>query len=140
MTAESGINIRTECERPFIPHLSLSIGILLAFVCVGMLVFFVGHMAGRINVDTVVELVNNEVRAAIQRLMPAEAQPESSPTLCWHDAAVINADQHCGYLQQRDEERLTDWGAEHGTSILLFVRPGDYVFPRAPIASTRNST
>ena len=49
-------------EGQFVPHLALSVGILLAFVCVGTLVFFVGHMAGRINVDTVIELVSDDVR------------------------------------------------------------------------------
>ncbi len=56
-------SVRTQSEGAFVPHLSLSVGILLAFVCVGTLVFFVGHMAGRINVDTVVELVSEDVRA-----------------------------------------------------------------------------
>lgn len=61
-------SVRTKTEGEFIPHLSMSVGILLAFVCVGTLVFFVGHMAGRINVDTVIELVSEDVRSAIQRL------------------------------------------------------------------------
>ena len=43
--------VRTRSEGEFVPHLSLSVGILLAFVCVAALVFFVGHMAGRINVE-----------------------------------------------------------------------------------------
>ncbi len=35
-------SVRTEAEGGFIPHLSLSIGIALAFACVAMLVYFVG--------------------------------------------------------------------------------------------------
>jgi uncharacterized membrane protein len=62
-------SVRTQSEGLFVPYLALSISILLAFVCVGTLVFFVGHMAGRINVDTVVDLVSGEVRTAIQTLM-----------------------------------------------------------------------
>ena len=53
--------VRTQSEGEFVPQLSLSVGILLAFVCVAILVFFVGHMAGRINVDTVIGLVSNDV-------------------------------------------------------------------------------
>ena len=48
-------SVRTQEEGAFTPHLSLTIGIVLALVCVAMLVYFVGHMAGRINVDTVVD-------------------------------------------------------------------------------------
>ena len=58
-------SVRTQGEGEFVPHLSLSVGILLAFVCVATLVYFVGHMAGRINVDTVIELVSEDVRSAI---------------------------------------------------------------------------
>ena len=66
-------SIRTVSEGEFVPHLSLSVGILLAFVCVATLVFFVGHMAGRINVDTVIDLVSEDVRSAIQRLTTDDA-------------------------------------------------------------------
>jgi uncharacterized membrane protein len=39
-------SVRTQGEGPFVPHAALTAGILLAFLCVGVLVFFVGHMAG----------------------------------------------------------------------------------------------
>ena len=68
-------SVRTQSEGDFVPHLSLTFGILLAFVCVGTLVYFVGHMASRINVDTVIELVSEDVRLAIERLTTDEKQP-----------------------------------------------------------------
>ena len=127
-------SVRTQSEGLFVPHLALSISILLAFVCVGTLVFFVGHMAGRINVDTVVDLVSNDVRTAIKTLMLAEAQSEPPPAAFWYEATPISDDRR-GYLQQLDEDRLADWAAEHCTAIRLLVRPGDFVFPGAPIAA-----
>ena len=127
-------SVRTQSEGLFVPHLALSISILLAFVCVGTLVFFVGHMAGRINVDTVIELVSVEVRTAIKTLMLSEVQPEPPPAAFWYGATPV-ADGRRGYLQQLDECRLADWAAEHGTAIRLLVRPGDFVFPGAAIAT-----
>ena len=127
-------SVRTQSEGLFVPNLALSISILLAFVCVGTLVFFVGHMAGRINVDTVVDLVSVEVRTAIETLMLAEAQPEPPSNAFWRDATPVT-DARRGYLQQLDEVRLADWAAEHDTVIRLLVRPGDYVFPGAAIAA-----
>ncbi len=126
-------SVRTENEGQFVPHLSLSISILLAFVCVATLVFFVGHMAGRINVDTVVDLVSDDVRQAIGRLMTDEPQPAAPAASYWSDAAIIT-DTRRGYLQQLDDKGLADWAAAHGTSIRLLVRPGDFVFPGAAIA------
>ncbi len=126
-------SVRTHSEGEFVPHLSLSVGILLAFVCVATLVFFVGHMAGRINVDQVIYLVSRDVRAAVERLTVAARPPDPPPPAFWRDATAV-ADPRRGYLQQLDEDGLARWAAEHGTAIRLLARPGDYVFPGAPIA------
>jgi uncharacterized membrane protein len=126
-------SVRTRSEGEFVPHLSLSVGILLAFVCVGTLVFFVGHMAGRINVDTVIELVSEDVRTAIERLMVDQPQSRPPPEAFWVGAAPVTDDRR-GYLQQLDGPGLAAWAAENGTALRLLVRPGDYVFPGAPIA------
>lgn len=126
-------SVRTEAEGEFVPHLALSLSILLAFICVATLVYFVGHMAGRINVDTVIELVSEEVEQAVTRLT-VESIPTAPPLPAfWADATPV-ADDRRGYLQQLDEEGLANWAAEHHTSIRLLIRPGDYVFPGAPIA------
>ncbi len=126
-------SVRTQSEGEFVPHLSLSIGILLAFVCVATLVFFVGHMAGRINVNTVINLVSEDVQSAIQRLTTDTQQPAPPPADFWHNAVPV-VDHRRGYLQQLNDEGLADWAAEHETAIHLLIRPGDYVFPGAPIA------
>ena len=82
-------SVRTPGEGEFVPHLSLSVGILLAFVCVATLVFFVGHMAGRINVDTVIELVSEDVRSAVQRLTTDAQPPAPPPADFWHNAVPV---------------------------------------------------
>ncbi len=126
-------SVRTGDEGTFVPHLSLSVSILLAFVCVGMLVYFVGHMASRINVDTVVELVSEDVREAIHRLTTKDGQSPPPPGVFWTDAAPV-VDKRRGYLQHLDQKALAAWAAEHQVAIRLLVRPGDYLFPGAPIA------
>ncbi len=126
-------SVRIGSEGEFTPHLALSVGILLAFICVGTLVWFVGHMAGRINVDTVVDLVSADVNRVIARLTSDEELPSPPPASFWREARPVPDDRY-GYLQQLDEDGLADWAAEHGTAIRLLVRPGHYVFPGAPIA------
>jgi uncharacterized membrane protein len=125
--------VRSEDEGAFVPHLSLTFGIMLAFACVGMLVFFVGHMSGRINVDTVVDLVSEDVRKAIEGLTVKEQQP-GAPALSFWDSAEPVVDARRGYLQQLDAAGLAEWGDDNNASVRLLVRPGDYVFPGAPIA------
>jgi uncharacterized membrane protein len=126
-------SVRTQSEGEFVPHVSLSVGILLAFVCVGTLVFFVGHMAERINVDQVIELVSGDVGSAIDRLTVDQPQPAPPDQAFWRDAEPVK-DMRRGYLQQLDASGLADWAHERKTAIRMLVRPGDYVFPGAPIA------
>jgi uncharacterized membrane protein len=126
-------SVRTQDEGAFTPHLALTVGILLAFACVGTLVYFVAHMANRINVDTVVELVSDDIRSAIRRLLTDRPQAAPPPASFWVDATPV-VDARRGYLQQLDEDGLADWAAKHGTAVRLLVRRGDYVFPGAPIA------
>ena len=121
-------SVRTQDEGAFTPHLSMTVAILLAFVCVATLVYFVGHMAGRINVDTVVELVSDDVRQAIDRLTVDKPSAEPPPSSFWKNATPV-VDHRRGYLQELDADGLADWAAENGTAIRLLVRPGDYVFP-----------
>ena len=132
-------SVRTHSEGEFVPHVALSVGILLAFVCVATLVFFVNHMAGRINVDTVIELVSRDVSAALDRLCTDKPGPVPPPSEIWRDAKPI-IDPRRGYLQQLDDEGLAAWAAKNKVSIRLLVRPGDFVFPGAPIALVRPMT
>jgi uncharacterized membrane protein len=131
--------VRAENEWAFVPHLSLTFGIVLAFVCVGTLVYFVGHMASRINVDTVIGLVSDDVGKAIDRLAVEEPGPDQPPLSFWRDAVPL-VDGRRGYLQQLDDAGLASWAVENHTSIRLLVRPGDYIFPGAPIALVKSIT
>jgi uncharacterized membrane protein len=126
-------SVRTQQEGAFTPHLSLSFGVLLAFGCVATLVYFVGHMASRINVDTVIELVSDDVAEALDDLITEKANAAPPGEDFWHNATIV-VDARRGYLQQLDEQGLAEWAAEQGTALRLLVRRGDYVFPGAPIA------
>lgn len=126
-------SVRTQDEGAFTPHVALSFGMLLAFCCVATLVYFVGHMASRINVDTVVELVSEDVTEAFDALVTDAANPAPVDERHWLDARVVT-DTRSGYLQQLDEDTLAAWARENGTALRLLVRRGDYVSPGTPIA------
>ena len=126
-------SVRTQEEGPFTPHLALSVGIVLAFGCVAVLVYFVDHMASRINVDTVIDLVSQDVHRAMAALKTEQPQPPLPPVQLWqHGTPVL--DGRRGYLQHLDEDALAGWAFKQGTALRLLVRRGDYVFPGAPIA------
>jgi len=126
-------SVRTDEETLFTPHLSLTLGVLLAFACVAILVYFVGHMANRINVDTVVELVSADVHQALDTVRTTRSQSPRPPQSYWSSATAV-CDMRSGYLRHVDVDALADWAAAQGTAVRLVRRPGDYVFPGAPFA------
>ena len=117
----------------FTPHASLSFGVLLAFVCVGMLIYFVEHIAGRINVSTVIDLVSDDVGEAVRHLT-VDKLPASRPTHLDFAGGQVVAQDRCGYLQHVDDDGLADWASDNSVAVHLLVRPGDYIFPGAPFA------
>ncbi len=126
-------SVRTIEEGAFVPHLALTLGVLMAFLCVATLVYFVAHMAGRINVDTVIDIVAQEMHAVIRKLLVETPEELAPPTEFWEYADPITQ-PHAGYLQHVDIDGLADWAGGHGTAIRMLVRPGQFVFPGAAIA------
>lgn len=126
-------SVRTQDEGTFVPHIATSVGIFLAILCVGVLVFFIGHLAGRINVDTVIELVGDDLGEAIEAFTETDPPPPMEKP-GFTAAAVTIPDSRSGYLQELDHNGLADWAAKNGTVIELFVGPGQFVFPGTAIA------
>ncbi len=126
-------SIRSEEEGVFVPHLSLAVAIALAILCVATLVYFVGHMSTRINVDTVIELVSDDAHGAFMRLSVDRREPLPPPESHWQDATTL-CDARSGYLQELDADGLAKWAHRNGAALRLLVRLGSFVFPGAPIA------
>ena len=78
-----------------------------------MLIYFVHHVASRINVDTVIDLVYADLRHAIATLTVDATQPDPPSGHPWRHGMPI-AEPGGGYLQQLDEDGLADWAAERG--------------------------
>jgi uncharacterized membrane protein len=124
-------SVRAVEETAFVPHLGVSAALLLALACVGTLVWFVHHVAAGINIETVIEVVHAELASTIDRLCPADGEEghQRPPP----GGAPVALAEH-GYLRAVDEEGLAGWAEEHGAVVVLLVRPGDFVFPGAPVA------
>ncbi|MBO1073636.1 DUF2254 domain-containing protein [Roseomonas marmotae] len=123
--------VRSVEEGTFVPHLGVTLALLLALICVGTLTWFVHHIASGINVETVIGTVHAELREAVARLTLDRPDPEPSGSPTMSASAFAEGG---GYLRALDEEELADWAAARGATLDLLVRPGDYVFPGAPVA------
>jgi uncharacterized membrane protein len=119
----------------------MSVGILLVFLSVGVLIYFIHHVASSIQADSVVRSIALETENAIDRLFPGEIgaedpyedgpEPEkgvrtSLPTRFDADAQAVRASSG-DHLQIVDHERLMDLAMENDLVVRLRARPGDFV-------------
>lgn len=126
-------SVRGGGDDTFVPSVGVTVGLILAAGCIGLLIYFIHHVATRINVDTVMDLVHGDIRKDIRRLTQ-ESKPEDAPEQPDWGAGTEMRMQGSGYLQQVDAAALANWAAENGTAIKLLVRPGGFVLPGAVIA------
>ena len=125
-------------EAEFVPQLALSVALALAVACIGVLIYFVHHVASRINVDTVIDLVHRDLERSIARL--TEEGDETAPPAPALEGGGWVREGRMGYVQQVDWVGLSRWAADHGAVIHLLVGPGDYVHAEAFVARVSPTT
>jgi uncharacterized membrane protein len=129
--------IRRDDEGVFVPHLSVSIGVLLAIVSVGVLIYFIHHISVSIQADQVVARVGRELDEGIDRLFPADLEnPRSEasrapseanlPAEFAREACAVGALED-GYIQLIDADALMDLACEEDLLLRLERRPGHYL-------------
>ena len=129
--------IRRVDEGAFVPHLSVSIGVLLAMVSIGVLIYFIHHVSVSIQADEVVTRVSRELEDGIDRLFPGHlGKPGSEfsntptdpdlPAEFAREARPVGALAD-GYLQQIDTHALMALAAEEDLLLRLERRPGHYL-------------
>lgn len=129
--------IRRADEAAFVPHLSVSIGLLLAIVSVGVLIFFIHHISISIQADQVVARVGRELEEGIDRLFPgplgrpgsdASQTPDQVelPAAFAREARPVGSPED-GYLQLIDADALMALASEEDLQLRLERRPGHYL-------------
>ena len=129
--------IRRADEVAFVPHLSVSIGVLLAMASIGVLIYFIHHVSVSIQADEVVARVGRELEDGIDRLFPghlgkpgfevSEAPSDAAlPAAFAREARPVGALKD-GYLQLIDADALMALASEEDLLLRLERRPGHYL-------------
>jgi len=129
--------IRRADEIAFVPHLAVSIGVLLAMVSIGVLIYFIHHVSVSIQADEVVANVGRELDHGIDRLFPGqlgqqESTASSAPGESGLSAAFARESRPVGaledgYLQLIDADALMALASEEDLLLRLERRPGHYI-------------
>lgn len=131
-------SIHGEGDEAFVPSVAVFLGLLLGFGGIGVLVFFIDHIAQSIQASRIIEAVRHETVGAVDRLFPARAgtaavHAPSPPGLSWHEAR--RADRS-GYLQFVGYDSLLDAARMHGVRLQVHPRIGDFVLEGDILLST----
>ena len=134
--------IRGGDEGAFVPSLAVLVGFLLALVSVGVLIFFIHHIASALQASTILERVRRATEAAVRDLFPdevGEAVDEDSDSLADEEAEMVLdwrpvEARRTGYIQNVDADGLLELAREHGVIIRMDRAVGDFVMTGAPIA------
>ncbi len=135
--------IRRVDEIAFVPHLSVTLGVLFAVVSVGVLIYFIHHVSVSIQANEIVARVGTELIAGLNRLFPehigrgAPQIPKQPPDLDFLDAFDREArpveSGGDGYVQFIDAEALMALAIQEDVVIRLERSPGQYVVAGCPL-------
>lgn len=131
--------IRHGDEGDFVPHISVSLGVLMAVGSMAVLIYFVHHVSSSIHVDRVIAGVFDELTAAIDRLFPdrigeQQGRPrEAVPDGFEREAREVRSEAD-GYLQAIDGDALLSLASQEDLVVRLERRPGHYVFAGSVLA------
>ncbi|MDO9007098.1 MAG: DUF2254 domain-containing protein [Thiobacillus sp.] len=136
--------IRRAEETLFVPHLSATLGVLLAVVSVGVLIYFIHHVSVSIQANEVVARVGKELIEEIEQLFPENigrgapripAEPPNADFLDRFDReACPIGSAGDGYLQFIDGDALMALAMQEDVVIRVARRPGHYVVATRPLA------
>ncbi|WP_158972468.1 DUF2254 domain-containing protein [Paraglaciecola sp. L3A3] len=127
-------------EKPyyFKPGLSVATAILMTFISVGILIYFIHHVAKAIQADVVIDQVYRELQDNIKSLFPS-VKTESEVTTSSDVLATAKHQMNIlanedGYVQTLDIEQLVCLANEHEGRIKCFYSPGNFVVKGTVIA------
>jgi uncharacterized membrane protein len=123
----------------FVPHLSVTLGVLLAMLSLGVLIFFIHHVSISIQASQIIANVAIDLSEAVVRLFPDElGSARKPPSVGVHslpddrDGRVVPATTS-GYVQAIDGDALLRLTAEHEVILRIEVQPGRFVHDGAAL-------
>ncbi len=110
----------------FVPHLAVTLGVAMAVLGVGVLIYFVHHAAVSIQVTSVIAALAEDLDAGVERLFPGEAEAVAPAGAMPAPSASVDA-RRDGYVQAIDFSRLVELAGGCSATLRLEPRIGSFV-------------
>ena len=126
----------------FVPHLSITVAVVLVTVSMAVLIYFIHHIASSIQLPRVIASIAGDLSRAIdaESTVTGAAAIESGPSVAelmtrLAESGGIVPAPSSGYLQFIRHETLIRLAAEKGAVIRLLHRPGQFAVRGHPMAT-----
>ena len=129
----------------YVPYIAVTVGVVLALLSIGVLIFFIHHVSISIRAPEVAASAAAELRDSLDRLFPAllgdpgpvAVDPDRMKAV--EEEFVTGAGEvpalRSGYLQAVDNEELMRLAEEYDAVFRLEHRPGHYIIEGTPVVS-----
>lgn len=127
-------------DSGFVPPLAVSFALLMALVSIGMLIFFIHHIATSIQAANIIAEAAEETISSMTKIFPKQVGEEAdkdeeetlrTTDLNWHLVTTAAT----GYIQGVASERLLEFATETNAVIRLEHRLGDFVTLDTPLVA-----
>lgn len=127
----------------FVPHLSITVAIALVIVDLGVLIYFINHVAKSIQLPEVIASIardlNRSIDAETGSENPSDGEREVGPSpteliFRLEEAGTVVPAPTSGYLQFVGYNELVDIAADAGAVVQLLHRPGHFLVKGLPLA------
>jgi uncharacterized membrane protein len=137
--------VRGDDSGPFVPAVAITVGLALAMASLGVLIYFIHHVAASIQVTHLITVVSQDLLYAIDRLFPeklghGDPQLHGRPPVAHlperFERQVRPVDgTRSGYLQAIDSEGLMRLATEYDLIVHINHRPGHFVVQGGALAT-----
>jgi uncharacterized membrane protein len=128
-------------DGTFVPNISVTTGIALSLASLGVLIYFINHVAHSIQADFVIAQVGADLKRAVGEMLKSETGGEAQSAKSRADCqdltrlpTVAVRAQGEGYLRAVDEGELLQLAQKQDLVIRLEFEPGDFIVQNQVVA------
>ncbi|MEN6617553.1 MAG: DUF2254 domain-containing protein, partial [Syntrophorhabdus sp.] len=136
-------SVRGTEDTIYVPHISVTIGVILAVGSVGVFIYFIHHVASLIQAPRMIATVARELDIVLKSIFEKqrdEGVDDEAGSVLYNLPEVFDAELTpivhtvSGYVETIDEQGIIETATRHDLLVRLMVRPGDFVLAGSTVA------
>ncbi|MEX0999971.1 MAG: DUF2254 domain-containing protein [Thermodesulfobacteriota bacterium] len=136
--------IRGGEDNSFVPHFSVTLGVLFAILSISVLIYYIHHAATSIQASTVIDRVSKNLEYTIEQTFPEKiGEGKTDLPDWWNTPSELPPDfdedsnsimtSHSGYLRAIDTNELLRFAEDDDLILKIQNYPGDFIVKDSPI-------